>query len=127
MHTVSTGRMAGVPIALLPCCAVLRGRGRGRHARDEDDEDAELLQDEENDGGSNQVGLNRHWGGVGCGADVAAWVALGLGVATLQDEENDEGSNQVGLHTGGTAQQMSRYTCRTTLDVDVGGGCLRVL
>lgn len=30
-------------------------RGRGRHARDEDDEDAELLQDEENDGGSNQV------------------------------------------------------------------------
>jgi len=33
---------------------VLR-RGRGRHARDEDDEDAELLQDEENDGGSNQV------------------------------------------------------------------------
>lgn len=32
-----------------------RGRGRGRHARDEDDEDAELLRDEEADGGSNQV------------------------------------------------------------------------
>lgn len=34
---------------------LLRRRGRGRHARDEDDEDAELLQDEENDGSSNQV------------------------------------------------------------------------
>eukprot|EP00878_Enallax_costatus_P003452 GHUV01003663.1.p1 GENE.GHUV01003663.1~~GHUV01003663.1.p1 ORF type:complete len:1042 (+),score=456.73 GHUV01003663.1:458-3583(+) len=32
-----------------------KGRGRGRHARDEDDEDAELLRDEEADGGSNQV------------------------------------------------------------------------
>lgn len=33
-----------------------RGRGgRGRHAHAEDDEDAELLQDEENDGASNQV------------------------------------------------------------------------
>jgi hypothetical protein len=40
------------------CCTTdtCRGRGRGRHARDEDDEDAELLQDEENDGASNQVG-----------------------------------------------------------------------
>eukprot|EP00882_Tetradesmus_deserticola_P006354 GHRQ01006683.1.p1 GENE.GHRQ01006683.1~~GHRQ01006683.1.p1 ORF type:complete len:231 (+),score=98.42 GHRQ01006683.1:287-979(+) len=30
-------------------------RGRGRHARDEDDEDAELLRDEEADGGPSQV------------------------------------------------------------------------
>jgi hypothetical protein len=30
-------------------------RGRGRHARDEDDEDAELLRDEEADGGASQV------------------------------------------------------------------------
>lgn len=42
------------PVASGAAAVVLR-RGRGRHARDEDDEDAELLQDEENDGGSNQV------------------------------------------------------------------------
>jgi hypothetical protein len=33
----------------------LHRRGRGRHARDEDDEDAELLRDEEADGGASQV------------------------------------------------------------------------
>lgn len=33
----------------------LQRRGRGRHARDEDDEDAELLRDEEADGGASQV------------------------------------------------------------------------
>lgn len=45
-------------------CHVCR-RGRGRHARDEDDEDAELLQDEENDGGSNQVRLDHATVGAG--------------------------------------------------------------
>ncbi|WIA10295.1 hypothetical protein OEZ86_000436 [Tetradesmus obliquus] len=35
--------------------AATKKRGRGRHARDEDDEDAELLRDEEADGGASQV------------------------------------------------------------------------
>lgn len=66
---------------LLCCCAVLRGRGRGRHARDEDDEDAELLQDEENDGGSNQVEQGLGWGGMRCRSDNVGCAGLGCGDA----------------------------------------------
>jgi hypothetical protein len=44
-----------VTCCICAMCRALSRRGRGRHARDEDDEDAELLQDEENDGGSNQA------------------------------------------------------------------------